>query len=826
MVALDESLKRVSWHELERVIYSKDLSDKLVNFDANRDFFAATYSKDDYLNALDYYLTDILINVVKEKKYNDLEVIKTAIENIFKPIVLNDIYSFYKYHLLLSLLTSSYSKKKEFKFFEKFIEEIDFNEKHEKISEYFTKCVNNNLSINEATLVDMLNYINIYFKKTIPMKFVNYIFKNLLKKENIDKKYSLDSLVNLFKYFIYNVLESIESDFVVAVTNDEIATKEVFVNYEEKKFYLNKDKINVKPRNNVYIFGSIFFELEKLKLQIEKDPDTIDYEEYLNKKEEVIINELGESYFSKNFGYMSNDTNIRLKSIIDEMRYFKEVSIYLYDEYLAEMTKKINSALETVKTPDYSTIKYANLTVNDLMEKLVRSNPYIALRHPILSYEYHNNGIKKSILDLVIEYEHLIRKRDSKSVKEAKLIETIIFNSSLTPVEIIYQIIDLAKYDSDINEVQRLKMRILNDHMINEINRNIRHHIIDEENLDKILMILYNYLAKLYIKKKEILDKNIKSKTWIYQKEWLDELYRSIANICDKHNYNKTLMDITYIVPFDEIEKQAQIEKKKKNAKKQRNYIVSLIIAILVFILSIFFIVMIYIKYKKAEDEYKKLQNLVDVVEVEKEKPVEEPEEEEPIVVDTSVPKVDFNELWKVNKDIVGWIKIDNTPVDYPIVQSNDNEKYLYRTVQGTHNSAGSIFMDYRANAKFEFHNSVLYGHKMKNGTMFGTLYKYKTKSYYEENKYIWLVTRDVTYKYEVFSVYEFDSKEHFYEFNFEDETEYQNYLNYIKNASYYNTGLEVTTDDYILTLSTCTVNLDDTRLAVIAKRVETYRHL
>lgn len=95
---------------------------------------------------------------------------------------------------------------------------------------------------------------------------------------------------------------------------------------------------------------------------------------------------------------------------------------------------------------------------------------------------------------------------------------------------------------------------------------------------------------------------------------------------------------------------------------------------------------------------------------------------------------IEFGELQKINPDIVAWIRIDGLGIDYPVVQGEDNEHYLYYTFRGEANVAGSIFLDYRNKADFSDSKIILYGHNMKNGSMFGSLKKYQDESVFREN--------------------------------------------------------------------------------------------
>ncbi|SCI49529.1 class B sortase [Romboutsia sp. 1001713B170207_170306_H8] len=174
-------------------------------------------------------------------------------------------------------------------------------------------------------------------------------------------------------------------------------------------------------------------------------------------------------------------------------------------------------------------------------------------------------------------------------------------------------------------------------------------------------------------------------------------------------------------------------------------------------------------------------------------------------------------ELSSSNPDYRFWLKVDNTNIDYPVVQGTDNDYYLTHDFNKDYLASGSIFMDYRND--FENDKSIIiYGHHMRNKTMFGELANFKEESFFNENNKITIEHQGKTYTYEVFSVYIADSSENFLETNFNNDTEYQNYINEIKNKSLFKTNTNVTFDDKIITLYTCSYEFNGARTIVNAK--------
>ena len=181
---------------------------------------------------------------------------------------------------------------------------------------------------------------------------------------------------------------------------------------------------------------------------------------------------------------------------------------------------------------------------------------------------------------------------------------------------------------------------------------------------------------------------------------------------------------------------------------------------------------------------------------------------------------VDFNELLKKNPDTVGWIKVDGTKVNYPVVQAEDNDYYLSHAFNKRSNAGGWIFADYRVDFKIFGKNTIIYGHNMNNKTMFGSIPNMLYSSYLNNssNYYIKISTPTSNTVWKVFSIYTIEPEVYYLKTNFKTEP-YDKFLNTLKSRSIYNFGIDVTTDDKILTLSTCD-NTGTKRVAVHAKMI------
>lgn len=182
---------------------------------------------------------------------------------------------------------------------------------------------------------------------------------------------------------------------------------------------------------------------------------------------------------------------------------------------------------------------------------------------------------------------------------------------------------------------------------------------------------------------------------------------------------------------------------------------------------------------------------------------------------------MDFNYLLSINSEVVGWITVEGTNIDYPMVQADDNEKYLRMTLTGEWNNAGSIFVDYRVAQPFVSENTIIHGHNQRNNMMFHEVVNYADASYFNNHQRILIYTPDGSCStYQVFAFYKSPKTSVTYDCSYASAGEYQQYLNHIAEQNWYNTGTQVTTEDRIITLSTCSNEWDDTRYVIHAKKI------
>lgn len=185
------------------------------------------------------------------------------------------------------------------------------------------------------------------------------------------------------------------------------------------------------------------------------------------------------------------------------------------------------------------------------------------------------------------------------------------------------------------------------------------------------------------------------------------------------------------------------------------------------------------------------------------------------------------NELKSINKnykEAVAWLKVLGTSIDSPIFQASDNDRYLRNDRENVTTRWGENFLDYTCNLKNigkDMQHFVIYGHNTEVDTRFTPLLNYKNQDFYKEHQLIELATEDGIYKFQIFSAYKTTTDFYYIETEFENKEEYGNFVNSLKEKSEYDTNIEVTSDDTILTLSTCDYSIKNGRYVVHAKLIK-----
>lgn len=227
------------------------------------------------------------------------------------------------------------------------------------------------------------------------------------------------------------------------------------------------------------------------------------------------------------------------------------------------------------------------------------------------------------------------------------------------------------------------------------------------------------------------------------------------------------------------------------------------------------------LSYRKGDQDYAEAETLTGLPQTVTEKPLPKkepaapkpeapaPEEEEEIDPEAellaALEQMDLELLRQINSDVLGWILIPGTEVNYPIVQRGDNDYYLNHTWKNENSSVGAIFLDYRNAADFSDGNTLIYGHNMKNRSMFGSLKYYLNDGHWEEHPAVYLVTDAGVHRYDIYAAYEAAVDSVTYDLNFADDTAKTNFIHHGIRRSVMNTGIVPTAKDSIITLSTCT---------------------
>lgn len=237
------------------------------------------------------------------------------------------------------------------------------------------------------------------------------------------------------------------------------------------------------------------------------------------------------------------------------------------------------------------------------------------------------------------------------------------------------------------------------------------------------------------------------------------------------------------------------------------------LILVLVVVISFGKVVYKEYKYFKDKESYKAIKTFKPIIEnninqVEEDK-IEKKKQ------DINQVSEEENELLNINDKYKMWIKINNTAIDYPIVQGEDNEFYLEHNFTKEDSLSGCLFIDYRNKIDID-KNIIIYGHHMKNGTMFNNLNYFKNEDFFISNE-ITIIRSGKEYKYKVFSVYTIPESDINFIMNFKDQGEYLNYIKILKNKSFFYKDIDINISSDIITLITCSYEYDGARTVVHA---------
>lgn len=186
-------------------------------------------------------------------------------------------------------------------------------------------------------------------------------------------------------------------------------------------------------------------------------------------------------------------------------------------------------------------------------------------------------------------------------------------------------------------------------------------------------------------------------------------------------------------------------------------------------------------------------------------------------------------ELHQENADVKGWVRIDNTNINYPLLQTDNNDYYLTHNYKKEKSSYGSIFINSNCDIKNNNANVIIYGHNMKDNQMFKDLIKYQDKEFYEQHSIIKIATEENENDYEIISAFKsrvFYQDEtnvfRFYQYyNFDNENKYNEYINNCKKIQLYDTGKTATYGEQLITLITCEYSQENGRMVLVAKKIQ-----
>lgn len=237
------------------------------------------------------------------------------------------------------------------------------------------------------------------------------------------------------------------------------------------------------------------------------------------------------------------------------------------------------------------------------------------------------------------------------------------------------------------------------------------------------------------------------------------------------------------------------------------------VILVLTIIVSSYMLIKRFLDYDNANKHYaKKQEQYTEIISLPEE--IEETEKEKPPIT------VDFKNLLKENNEVVGWLYCDDTPINYPVVQSGDNNTYLKSGLDNKYLISGTIFTDFRNSEPGFDENYIIYGHNMRNSSMFGTIDNYSSQSYYEKHPYLYFLTPEANYKIKALAGKVVPYNDKIYQIK-PDTDEFYNHLEGIIKNSSFKSDFDYNRGDKIVTLSTCTNNSDRTRYVLIGKLVE-----
>ena len=516
---------------------------------------------------------------------------------------------------------------------------------------------------------------------------------------------------------------------------------------------------------------------------------------------------------NKLFFSIKKRLNTEQKSLINT-NVISQNELVFSDEYIVQNIKIVHNFLkELINDYQINTLVIKESEIAPLVLHISSNIPIIKslylLEESILNYRICEKIIKSNNIKYVSLYNiptYLLEMLDKENItvdsrNEMLFLSNFMKDNNLDKFSSLYYKttitlnLPLAKED----EEDFLSFMSINKYLkviyINKINKN---------DIENILEILYKHKLKHI---KIYIEQNINDIELIEYLKKINKRNAKINGIQFKIDYSEKYLE-------DNLMNQIHL-----------NTIKTCIIISLIFISSIIFYVLFsnYVSMQKVEDIQKDINNTIAEYKEQIENNTSEenttpPDEfitepQNPEIVTPEEPKmtnVEVMSLLEINEDTVGWLKVNNTNVDYPVVQTIDNDYYLKHNFKNKKDNSGWIFMDYRNNSINLNQNTIIYGHNMYySGVMFGTLYKTKHSNWYTnpENQIIEFDTLYGKMKWQIFSIYNIPKTNDYLTVNFDTPEIFQKFLTKITNRSIYSFNTPVAKTDKILTLSTCSNN-------------------
>lgn len=459
----------------------------------------------------------------------------------------------------------------------------------------------------------------------------------------------------------------------------------------------------------------------------------------------------------------------------------------------------------------------------------------------------NSNNIKKLLIseDKTLDYEIFLKLLDNKTLEYINcydippfLLERLDINKNLK-IDIRCEMFFLSKFMED-NKLVKYSDIYYKKTVV--INKNF-----DKKELEdfKTFLKINKYLNSIHIKNytndliysiiELFKEYNITNKVIVfYENNNINIIVNSINYLKDLYKDYLNDSNIDFKIVYSK-------EYKRKNLFKQLNFVTLKYICFVVILGALIFSGLDYYKNysseKNVDNINETLTNILDdydFIEEEPDNDIEYIDTEEnestntssnttyqPSSYSTKYNQI-FDELININDETIGWLTVNNTKVNYPVVQHTDNDYYLKRDFNKNKNSYGWIYMDYRNNIYNLSNNTIIIGHNLKNGMMFGTLRYATNESWYKnpDNQIITFNTKVKNMKWKIFSIYKIPVTNDYLYANFGDLDEFKTFLDNIKSRSIYDFGIELKKEDHILTLTTCGTT-SATRLVIHAVLVE-----